>query len=59
MTRMSEETARGFARRVLSLPEEVAVGFLERYHDKTCECGRKEDGRMLLHAIRKQWADKL
>jgi hypothetical protein len=56
---MSEESARGFARRVLSLPEEVAVGFLERYHDKTCGCGQKEDGRMLLNAIREKWAGKL
>ena len=33
------ESDQDFARRVLSMPEPVALGYLRQWHNQTCKCG--------------------
>lgn len=55
----SSARAEAFARAALSMPDAIAVGFLEAWHADTCECGQPEDGMNLLTSIRRHWAGRL
>ena len=50
-----------FARQVLAMPEQVAVGFLEKYHRSTCKCGNPDlfDALDTLKSMRAHWAGRL
>jgi hypothetical protein len=45
-------------RRVLAMPEAVALGYLGAYHAATCKCGQPEDMKPLLNSLREKWAGK-
>lgn len=64
MTATPEE--REFARRVLAMPEPIALGFLRSHHNSTCKCGMDggpegpvEGPRITLISMRMHWAGRL
>lgn len=56
------EQPQQFARRVLSMPEQVALGYLRAWHDSTCECGDYDaqgGPAVTLESMRRHWAGRL
>lgn len=48
-----------FARFILGMPDQVAIGYLEAWHSDTCDCGAHEqEGPTMLKYMKQQWAGK-